>query len=80
MASLVVADNYSREKMSEVVKKYITDYFSVGKFDVSEDVSITDLESKVFNNINGVYSFRITSPSDLVLKIPVGQIGSLKSI
>ena len=80
VASLVVADNYSREKMSEVVKKYITDYFSVGKFDVSEDVSITDLESKVFNNLNGVYSFRITSPSDLVLKIPVGQIVSLKSI
>ena len=80
VASLVVADNYSREKMSEVVKKYITDYFSVGKFDVSEDVSITDLESKVFNSINGVYSFRITSPSDLVLKIPVGQIVSLKSI
>ena len=80
VATLVVAENYSRDKAKKSVEEYIKNYFSAGSFGISESVSITDLESDVYTNIRGVYVFRITNPTDLIIEVPTGQVVALKSL
>lgn len=80
VATLIVAENYSREKTTKAVEDYIKNYFAVGAFAISENVAITDLESDVYTNNNGVYVFRVTSPADLVIDVPVGQVVTLHSL
>lgn len=79
-ASLVVGDNYLKSTIQKAVETYVKNYFSVGRFSIGEHVSITRLEKEVFDNIEGVYSFRVTSPSDLVIKPTDSQVVTFNSI
>jgi len=78
-ATLIVQDNYSQAETLKNVGSYIEEYFSTGNFDISQDVSITDLESSVYTNISGVRSFRITSPNGLTVEIPDGYVAVLEN-
>ena len=69
-------DNYDVYMLEE----YVKNYFSVGRFSIGEHVSITRLEKEVFDNIEGVYSFRVTSPSDLVITPTDSQVVTFNSI
>ena len=77
---LVVSDNYSRSNVESSVKSYLQNYFAVGSLDISQDISVTELEASVLNGISGVRSFRITSPTDLVIEVPDGQVAELNSV
>ena len=79
-ASLIVGDSYLKSTIQKAVEAYVKNYFSVGRFSIGESVSITRLEKEVFDNIEGVYSFRITSPSDLVIKPTDSQVVTFNSI
>lgn len=78
-ATLVVQDNYSQAETLSAVGSYLSDYFATGNFNISQDVSITDLESSIYTNINGVRSFRITSPNELTVEIPGGYVVVLEN-
>ena len=78
-ATLIVQDNYSQAETLSAVGSYLSDYFATGNFDISQDVSITDLESSIYTNINGVRSFRITSPNELTVEIPDGYVAVLEN-
>ena len=79
-ASLVVTDNYSKNTVESAVKTYLQNYFAVGNLDISQDISVTELESSVLNGVSGVRSFRITTPSDLVIEVPDGKVAELSSV
>ena len=77
--SLIVHDNYSRTSVENQVRSSIENYFAIGSFGISEDVSITDLESIVYK-ISGVKSFRVTKPSSLIIEVPEGTVVSINSL
>lgn len=77
---LVVEDDFVRGNVKKYVEDYLNDFFAVGALQVSEDISLTELEALIHNNIRGVHAFRITNPTDLILDIPDGQIAELKSL
>ena len=78
--TLIVEEDYTRSNVEKYVREYLTDFFAVGALEVSEDISFTELEALIHNNIRGVHAFRITQPSDLILDIPDGQVAELRSI
>jgi hypothetical protein len=70
VASLLVKDNYSFDTVKGQIEALIQDYLAVGNYDFNTDLSITELETMVSdpsNSIEGIKSFRITSPSSLVV-------------
>lgn len=78
--SLVVDDNYSRNSAKERVENYIKKYFEIGSLDIQQSIASIDIESYVYRNIQGVRSFRITQPSDLVVEVPQGSVAVLNSL
>ena len=80
VCTLIVEDSFVKDAVLTEVNLKITDYFSVGKFGIGEDVSITDLESSVYEGVAGVLSFRVTNPSDLIISVSDGEVVELNSI
>lgn len=78
--TLIVEDSFVKDAVLTEVRVKITDYFSVGKFGIGEDVSITDLESSVYEEVAGVRSFRVTKPSDLIISVSDGEVVELNSV
>ena len=78
-ASLVVDSEYYRDRVKKYVEDYLKDFFAVGSLRVSEDVSFTDIEAKVYKNIRGIQAFRITSPAELVHSVPDGKVARLRN-
>lgn len=78
--TLIVEDSFVKDAVLTEVHIKITDYFSVGKFGIGEDVSITDLESSVYEGVAGVLSFRVTNPSDLIISVSDGEVVELNSV
>lgn len=77
---LVVEDDFVTSNVKKYVEDYLTNFFAVGALEVSEDISLTELEALVHNNIRGVHAFRIAQPDDLILDVPDGQVAELKSL
>jgi len=80
VCTLIVDGSFIKDAVAAEVRAKITDYFSVGKFSIGENVSITDLESSVYEEVSGVRSFRVTSPSDLIISISDGEVAELNSV
>ena len=80
VCTLIVDESFVKDAVETEVRIKITDYFSVGKFGIGEDVSITDLESSVYEGVAGVRSFRVTNPSDLVISVSDGEVVKLNSV
>lgn len=80
VCTLIVDGSFIKDSVAEEVRAKITDYFSVGKFSIGENVSVTDLESSVYKEVSGVRSFRVTSPSDLIINISDGEVAELNSV
>ena len=78
--TLIVEDSFVKDAVATEVRAKIMDYFSVGKFIIGEDVSITDLESSVYEGVAGVLSFRVTNPSDLIISVSDGEVVELNSV
>lgn len=80
VCTLIVDESFVKDAVAREVRVKITDYFSVGKFSIGEDVSITDLESSVYEGVAGVLSFRVTNPSDLIISVSDGEVVELNSV
>lgn len=80
VCTLIVDGSFIKDAVAKEVRAKITDYFSVGKFSIGENVSITDLESSVYKEVSGVRSFRVTSPSDLIINVSDGEVVELNSV
>ena len=80
ICTLIVDESFVKDAVATEVRVKITDYFSVGKFGIGEDVSITDLESSVYEGVAGVRSFRVTSPPDLIINVSDGEVVELNSV
>lgn len=80
VCSLIVDSSFVKEAVVNEVTAKINDYFKVGNFGISEDVSATDLESTVYNGVAGVRSFRVTSPADLLIDVSDGEVVELNSV
>lgn len=79
-ASMVVEDNHVKSIVKKAVEEFAKKYFEVGKFSIGESVSVTQFEKAVYDNIDGVYSFRVTSPNTLVIKPTDSQVVTFNSI
>lgn len=82
-ATLVVNDGYSRKSVEDGIREYLTDYFSVGNYDFGKDLSLTDLSASIMNpsnGIQGIKSFKFTSPSQDILTPEVNEIYRFSSI
>lgn len=80
VCTLIVDGSFIKDSVAGKVRAKITDYFSVGKFSIGENVSVTDLESSVYKEVSGVRSFRVTSPSDLIINVSDGEVAELNSV
>ena len=80
VCTLIVDGSFIKDAVAAEVRAKITDYFSVGKFSIGENVSVTDLESFVYKEVSGVHSFRVTSPSDLIINVSGGEVAELNSV
>lgn len=79
-ASVIVGDNYVRATIKKAIEEFTKQYFAIGNFSIGESVSITQFEKEVYENIDGVYSFRVTTPNTLVIKPTDSQVVTLTSI
>lgn len=77
---LVVENDFVTSNVKKYVEDYLTNFFAVGALEVSEDISFTELEALVHNNIRGVHAFRIVQPTELILDVPDGQVAELRSL
>ena len=66
-ANLVVSKDYIRQEVKEEVIEYIKSFFYYGNFTFEDEITKSELEEEVKNSIDGVRSFRITTPeSDII--------------
>lgn len=79
-ASVVIDDNHVRSIVQKSIEEFTKQYFAVGKFSIGESVSVTQFEKAIYDNIDGVYSFRVTSPNTLVIKPTDSQVVTFNSI
>ena len=78
--ALVVEEDFITGNVKKYVEEYLTNFFAVGALEVSEDISFTELEALVHNNIRGVHAFRIMQPTELILDVPEGNVAELRSL
>ena len=62
-ANLIVDKDYSSSEVKQEVEEYLTSYFYYGNFTFGDEIIKSELEEEVKNSIDGIKSFRITSPS-----------------
>ena len=79
-ASVVIDDNHVRSIVQKAIEEFTKQYFAVGKFSIGESVSVTQFEKAVYDNIDGVYSFRVITPNTLVIKPTDSQVVTFNSI
>lgn len=79
-AELVVDNYYQKELVKDEVETFLTNYFRKGDYPFNKELSFSALTTEIFNNVKGVKSFRITSPTDLVLTPEIGEIYALNSL
>lgn len=66
-ADLLLRERAIKVDAEHVVGEVLDDFFSIGNYDFNAPLSITELESLVSESVEGALSFRITTPSDLVV-------------
>ena len=54
--------------------------FAYGNFTFEDELLTSDLEQKVVQNVSGVKAFRITSPTDIVIKADSNGVITLGTI
>lgn len=64
---LKVDKDYDQATTKALVQSVVESYFASGQFDFGEEFTLTDLESEVMDSIEGVRSFRITTPAEDVV-------------
>lgn len=77
---LILEDNFTQAVAKERVEDRIKKFFEFGNLNVSEDFSITEIESAVYKDVPGVRSFRVIEPSALVVEVPDGYVANLRSV
>ena len=55
--------DYVRAEVKEEVEEFIKDYFSYENFTFEDEIVKSELEEDIKNSIDGVKSFRITTPT-----------------
>lgn len=81
--SLVVRDRYSRAEVEGKIREYLTHYLKKGNYPFDKELSLTELASSVMdadNAIDGVKSFKFTSPDEDILTPETGEIFTLNSL
>lgn len=69
VASVVTSSDYVRDDVITEVENYLKEeVFAYGNFTFEDELLTSDLEQKVVQNVSGVKAFRITSPTDIVIK------------
>lgn len=82
-ANLVVKDRYNQDTVENNITTYLENYFKKGNYPFDTELSLTELAANVMNPenaIDGIKSFKFTSPETDVLTPEVGQIYTLNSI
>ena len=81
--SLVVQNRYSKKSVEDSIREYVEFYFKKGNYPFNKELSLTELASNIMNPdnaIQGIKSFKFTSPAEDVMTPEIGQIYSLKSL
>lgn len=81
--TLVVKDRYKQSDVENKIREYLTFYFKKGNYPFDTELSLTELASNVMspdNAIEGIKSFKFTSPETDVLTPEVGEIYTLNSL
>lgn len=77
---VIVHDRYSQNEIRNNVTAMFTSYFEVGNYDYGKECSVTDLETMIKENNDGVKSVRVSVSSsiseegDMVIKPSLSQI------
>lgn len=81
-ANLIIDKDYPKTEVENNVQEYIKGaFFNYGAFTFGDDFVKSDLESEIKSTIEGVRSFRITSPdSDIISVTTENQIITLGTI
>lgn len=70
-ANLIIDDDYDRATIEDYVTDYVKNsFFAYGNLTFKSSFAKTDLEHQVKETFAGVESFRITSPSEDIIKAP----------
>lgn len=78
-ADLVIYDEYIVSTVVGRVKEYVTNYFAKGNYHFKTDLSFSQLEKTIQEEIEGVRFIRFIGSYDYVLKPDVGEVFTLES-
>jgi hypothetical protein len=73
-ANLVVESTYVRATVQTAVSDWVVNYFTTGNYDFGKELVLADLEQEVSASVEGVKSFRITSPASDIITPATNQI------
>lgn len=77
---LMVEEYYSPMQIKTKVEEYLQDYFAKGNYPFGAELSFSQLEKEVQNEIAGVRFIRFTSNYPYVLTPEVGEVYALNSL
>lgn len=81
--SLTVKADYKKSDVEDKIKQYLTYYFKKGNYSFNQELSLTELSANImnpYNMIEGIKSFKFTSPSDDILTPASGEIFTLGTV
>ena len=83
ISTLVVQDRFKRVDVESKIREYIEFYFQKGNYPFEKELSLTELASNIMspeNAIDGIKSFKFTSPESDILSPEIGEIYTLNSL
>lgn len=83
VCNLIVQDQYSRTKVENQIREYLVDFFTIGNYPFNKELSLTEVAANVMsssNAIDGIKSFKFTSPTSDILTPKIKEIYSLSSL
>lgn len=81
--SIVVMDRYSQKNIRDEIRLMFTSYFEIGNYDFGKECSITELETMISENCEGVKSVRlsinssVSNEGDMIINPAISQILTL---
>lgn len=81
VVSVIIDNDYYKDEVLEEVDYYVKEvFFTPNAFEFGEEFYKSDLEAEIKDNIDGVKSFRITTPSDDIFTPEDHEIIRLNSL
>lgn len=79
-ANLIVEGTFNKGKVEKEVKEFITEFFKYGNYSFNTPLSYSKLSRDIMNNIEGIRSFNVTSPTEEVLIPKIGEVYTLTQL